>query len=91
MGNLPKVTLPTKTIDIGSSPLVLRALSRAEIFKAQALTDAADAEGLEIYLIACATDNTIEAVTKWRKTIDPQTGQLVQNAILELIGESKSK
>lgn len=62
---LPKVSVPTGTVEVEGQAVQIRALTRAENLKTQNLIDKGDLRAVEVYIIATATDTPEHEVGEW--------------------------
>jgi hypothetical protein len=78
---LPKVALPTSSVEIGGETVEYRSLSRSEVLKIQAFAGREDEA--EDFIVACGTGVSIEEAHEWRESIDAMTaGPLIDGIIL---------
>lgn len=81
---LPKVTPPTRTIELSSASITLRGLSRGEAVRMA--NHGEDVAALEADLISCATDVPMAEAREWHNTAPSADVQKIVEAVISLSG-----
>jgi len=88
--SLPRVALPTKTLDVLGQEFTVRGLSRAEAMRLSTEFEG-NPDGAETFVVSCGSGVTAEEAAEWRNTTDITTVGQVVDAIIELSGLMPSK
>jgi len=86
MADLPVVTLPASTIEIGGQLVDYHSLSRSQALRLGAFTGRED--DAEDFLLACGTDRTVEEAHAWRDSVPMEEGGQLVDAIIAISGLS---
>lgn len=85
MSALPQVALPTKSVEVGGTPVQFRSLSRTEAMKVT--TQFRDnPDGAEVFILACGVGVSEDEAAAWRNATDPTEAGKVIDGILVLSG-----
>lgn len=82
--SLPKVALPTGSVAVGGETVEFHSLTRHQALQLHTYEGREDEA--EDFMLACATDVSIEDARAWRDSVDMETAGVLIDAIIELSG-----
>lgn len=84
MTDLPKIALPSSSVELGGQRVTYHSLSRSQALRLHEFQGREDEA--EDFMLACGTDVTMKQAHAWRDSVDLATaGQLI-DAIIEISG-----
>jgi len=86
---LPKIALPSSSIELGGERVEFHSLSRSQALKLHDYKGREDEA--EDFMLACALDIEAEEAHAWRDSTDTETAGKLIDAIIELSGLTDPK
>ena len=86
---LPKIPLPTGTVDVGDHTVIIRGLSRSE-YQRVGLLGRANIHEAETVILSAGAGVSEEEAKTWLETTDPESAGIVLDAIYALSGGTGS-
>lgn len=81
---LPRIALPTETVDVMGEPVTVRALTRAEALRVRELNEAGDLGAAELWILGCGTDTSEEEVADWYKSAPAGAADPIIDAVVRI-------
>lgn len=81
---LPKVALPTSSIEIGGERVEFHSLTRHQALELHSYQGREDEA--EDFIVSCATDVSLDEAREWRNSVDMNTASPLVDAIITLSG-----